>query len=137
LGDDIVIFDSDIAAAYLTLMEEFGVGINLKKSVIANNNSFEFAKVSYSRGQFVSPVSWKMFISQNTEMGRVNILYYLLNIRVGLKHPVRYFKNVLRRGIYDLGDYNFNLIALLSMYTNSGKLSYTELLKALVLPIPR
>jgi hypothetical protein len=38
-------------------MEGYGVGINLQKSVVAKNNSFEFAKVSYSLGKFVSPVS--------------------------------------------------------------------------------
>jgi hypothetical protein len=134
LGDDIVIFDKDVALAYLELMKLFGVGINLKKSVVATTNSFEFAKVSYSKGHFVSPVSWKMFVSQNTNMGRVNILYYLLNIRV-LKHPIAFMKNILRKSLKDVGDYKFNLIALLSMYSNSGKMSYSELLKVLVLPI--
>jgi len=57
LGDDIVIFDKDVALVYLELMKFFGVGINLKKSVVATNSSFEFAKVSYSKGSFVSPVS--------------------------------------------------------------------------------
>lgn len=57
LGDDIVIFDEGVALTYLELMNQFGVGINLQKSVVAKNNSFEFAKVSYSKGSFVSPVS--------------------------------------------------------------------------------
>lgn len=57
LGDDIVIFDKDVALVYLDLMKFFGVGINLKKSVVATNNSFEFAKVSYSKGAYVSAVS--------------------------------------------------------------------------------
>lgn len=46
LGDDIVLFEEDIAKEYLRLMTSFGVGINLSKSVVAKNASFEFAKVS-------------------------------------------------------------------------------------------
>jgi len=67
-------------------------------------------------------------------MGRVNIAYFLLNIRV-LKHPIAFLKNILRKSTYELGDYKFNLIALLSMYANSGRMTYSHLLKALVLPI--
>jgi len=46
LGDDIVLFEEDIAKEYLRLMTSFGVGINLSKSVCSQNKSFEFAKVS-------------------------------------------------------------------------------------------
>jgi hypothetical protein len=126
-----VIFEKEVAEAYLKIMNNFGVGINLKKSVVATNASFEFAKVSYSQGHFVSPISWKMFMSQNNSMGRTNILYYLLNIRE-LKSPVAFIKNIIRTGISKIGDYNYHLIALLSMYSNSGKLSRADLLKSLL-----
>jgi hypothetical protein len=80
LGDDIVIFDEAVASQYLTIMkDELGVEINLSKSVVASNATFEFAKVTGHRGQDVSALSWKMFISQNTFMGRANISYFLLN----------------------------------------------------------
>jgi len=46
LGDDIVLFEKDIAEEYLSLMRGYGVGINLSKSVVSHNKSFEFAKVS-------------------------------------------------------------------------------------------
>lgn len=134
LGDDIVIFDERVATQYLSLMEGFGVGINMSKSIISKNESFEFAKVSSLNGQFLSAISWKMFLSQNNMMGRVNILFQLIP-KMNLKHPSRYFKNVLRRSILDLGSYKFHLIALLSMFANSGKMTYMDLLKTLIIPI--
>lgn len=58
LGDDIVIFDRKVAAEYLRVMEDLGVGINLIKSVVSTN-SFEFAKRFYNRGVNLSPISFK------------------------------------------------------------------------------
>jgi hypothetical protein len=52
-----VIFDEQVAIAYLNLMKGFGVGINLKKSIVSQNSSFEFAKVTYSLGSIVSAIS--------------------------------------------------------------------------------
>lgn len=134
LGDDIVIFDQDVAKSYLKLMNQFGVGINLKKSVVSNNASFEFAKVSWLKGQFVTAISWKMFVSQNNNMGRVNILYHLLG-RQEYKHPIRFVQNLVRMSRSKLGDYKFNLLALLSMYGNSGKISFSNILKVLIVPV--
>jgi hypothetical protein len=57
LGDDIVLFEKDIAEEYLRLMRGYGVGINLSKSVVSQNKSFEFAKVSWINGHFVSAIS--------------------------------------------------------------------------------
>jgi hypothetical protein len=75
----VIIFDKDVAEAYLALMAELGVPINLSKSVVAVNPTTEFAKVTTHYGVNVSAISWKMFISQNTFQGRVNILWSLLN----------------------------------------------------------
>jgi len=74
LGDDIIIFDKDVADSYLVIMEEIGVPINLSKSVVASNSTTEFAKVTTHNGINVSALSWKMFISQNSMLGRVSIL---------------------------------------------------------------
>lgn len=57
LGDDIVIFDKEVAKAYLSVMEDLGLAINLSKSVVASNNSFEFAKVTGYKGHNVSAIS--------------------------------------------------------------------------------
>lgn len=58
LGDDIVIFDKKVAAVYLKVMADLGVGINLVKSVISKD-SFEFAKRFIHKGVDLSPVSFK------------------------------------------------------------------------------
>jgi len=46
-----------VAKRYLELMEDLGVPINLSKSVIANNETVEFAKVTYHKGVDVSALS--------------------------------------------------------------------------------
>jgi len=88
LGDDIVIFDKEVAQYYLSLMEMLGVGINLSKSVISTPEAkaFEFAKVTGKGRKDVSALPWKAFISQNTMMGRVNILYALLQRNIVSTH---------------------------------------------------
>jgi len=64
LGDDIVIADKNVAREYLEIIKELGCPINIHKSIISNNGSFEFAKRFIMAGVDVSPVSWKeMFVS--------------------------------------------------------------------------
>jgi len=60
LGDDINIFDKDVAHEYLSLMDKIGVPINLMKSVVSSLDCFEFAKVTGYKGTNVSAISWKM-----------------------------------------------------------------------------
>jgi len=115
-------------------MKGLGVTINLSKSVLGSTNSFEFAKVSVVKGHIVSPISWKMFTSQNSLIGRVNILFQLLNKKI-YKNPSMFSKNVLRYSIDRLGAYNLNLVALLSMYVTSKKMSYTSLMNLLIVPV--
>jgi len=57
LGDDIVLFEDKVATMYLQIMESIGVGINLSKSVVAKNDTIEFAKVTASGGKNVSALS--------------------------------------------------------------------------------
>jgi hypothetical protein len=64
LGDDIVIADEAVALSYLQIMEELGCPINLSKSLVSRNGSFEFAKRFVHKGVDVSPVSWReLFVS--------------------------------------------------------------------------
>lgn len=58
LGDDIVIFDKEVAKCYLDIMKDLGVGINLVKSVVSTT-SFEFAKRFIHKCQNLSPISFK------------------------------------------------------------------------------
>lgn len=65
LGDDVVIANSSIAGNYLLLLEEIGSPINLSKSIISSNGSFEFAKRFICAYDDVSPISWKeMFVAR-------------------------------------------------------------------------
>jgi len=113
-----------VASQYLDLMvNQLGVEINLSKSVVAVNASFEFAKVTGHRGRDVSALSWKMFVSQNTLMGRANISYFLLNKGIVASSVVRWLQALNKRSRYTQGDWNIPLLALFTMFANSGKVA--------------
>jgi hypothetical protein len=58
LGDDLVIFDKEVAHSYLRLCMELGVSINLTKSIVSvDRDVVEFAKRTSSLGIDVSPLS--------------------------------------------------------------------------------
>jgi len=58
LGDDIVIFDKDVAREYLAIMKDLGVDINLTKSLVSKD-TFEFAKRVIALKGNLSMVSFK------------------------------------------------------------------------------
>lgn len=128
LGDDIVIFDKLAADSYLSLMRLVGVDINLSKSVVSNNGSFEFAKNTYHQGRNVSGVSWKMFMSQRSLIGRVNIAFHLIDT-IKPKYITTYFKSITKYRPNNGGNYNFSVVSLLTMFANKEKITYTNLLK--------
>jgi len=64
-------------------MSDIGMEVNVKKSVVSVNETFEFAKVTGHRGVDVSALSWKMFISQNSFIGRANTAFFLLKKGIG------------------------------------------------------
>lgn len=57
LGDDIILFDESVAKLYLSVMDKLGVKITLSKSVVARNETIEFAKVTGHNGVNVSAIS--------------------------------------------------------------------------------
>nr|WGZ76274.1 putative RNA-dependent RNA polymerase [Rhizoctonia solani mitovirus IF] len=58
LGDDLVIFDADVAREYLIIMEILGCEINLHKSIVSPKKPvFEFAKRTCVGNQIVSGIS--------------------------------------------------------------------------------
>jgi hypothetical protein len=133
LGDDVVIFDKEVAERYLDVMSCTGVDINLSKSVISNIDCFEFAKVTGYKGNNVSPISWKMFIQQNSLMGRASILYYLIT-RLHLPRPIRYINNIMRKSRWTLGEPVFGKIALLTMLGKRSGAKMIDLLSIIVDP---
>lgn len=78
LGDDIVIFDHNLAKKYLEVMSNLGVPINTSKSVVSIQKApvVEFAKRTSYNMTDVSPISWKMFHNQDTFSGRLSIVSY-------------------------------------------------------------
>jgi hypothetical protein len=133
LGDDIILFDSKVAKIYLQLMDALGVPINTSKSVCATVPVTEFAKVTSFRGQNVSALSWKMFMSGNSLMGRVNIIFSILTRGIIAKHNIiPWITRSAALGPHNPGNLNPTLIALWTMLSNKGLLPLEEALKALI-----
>nr|QDB74993.1 MAG: RNA-dependent RNA polymerase [Phaeoacremonium minimum mitovirus 1] len=113
-------------------MSKIGVPINTSKSVLANNPVTEFAKVTSYYGHNVSPVSWKMFMSQNHLMGRANIAFSMLSRGI-ISHRVNpWIENIARRNRTNPGNSTPTFIALLSMLASNGKIPLELVLKCLI-----
>lgn len=70
LGDDLVIANHAVAKSYLLVAKEWGIEINLSKSVISTNGSLEFAKRFVYKYQDVSGISFKeMAVSRHDIRG--------------------------------------------------------------------
>jgi hypothetical protein len=132
LGDDIILFDSKVAAEYLRLMEYIGVPINTSKSVCAKTAVAEFAKVTTLDGVDVSALSWKMFMSGNTLMGRANTSWFLLRKGFISKHIIKYVSRFNRLSQFKLGNPLPTFIALWSMLSNSNIITVEDALAALI-----
>lgn len=76
-----------------------------------------------------------MFMSQNTYLGRVSILFYLFGRGIVKTRPVSYVKNITRISRREEGDFVYTALALLSMYAGSGKMSYEDFYKSLMAPL--
>lgn len=129
LGDDIVIFDSLTAQQYLKILESLGAGINLHKSIIAKTSSFEFAKRSYLHGVDVSAIPWKMFISNNSLLGRVSVSLSLLKRGFVSEKIVSYFQRINSKFPSVIGDEKSSLLGFASSLLSSKLLSHNNLLK--------
>jgi hypothetical protein len=64
LGDDLVIFNKEVADEYRRVIALIGMNIGLHKSILSNNGSvIEFAKRIFHNGVDVSPVPFKEFFA--------------------------------------------------------------------------
>ena len=59
LGDDVVIWDNQVAKEYLRVMDLLGVEISFAKSLVSYNGTWEFAKRFVVKGVDCSPVALK------------------------------------------------------------------------------
>nr|UJQ92593.1 MAG: putative RNA-dependent RNA polymerase [Mitoviridae sp.] len=132
LGDDIIIFDELVAKEYMKLMELFGVPINTSKSVCATVPVTDFAKVTSYYGLNVSALSWRMFMSGNSLMGRANIIFALLSKGVITKNIIPWVLRTSLPGPNSPGHAVPTLIALWTMLSNCNRITVEDALKALI-----
>jgi hypothetical protein len=84
LGDDLALFDKEVADRYLSLCKQLGVGINLSKSIVAERRPvLEFAKRTSINGVDVSALPFKEIISSNNFFGRLAITTRLIRNKWG------------------------------------------------------
>lgn len=84
LGDDLVIADEKVAKQYLILAKEWDIGINLSKSVLSRNGSFEFAKRFFYKGNDVSGLSFK----------EMSVAYWDLRALFQMLNRVKTFRDI-------------------------------------------
>jgi len=133
LGDDIVFFEEEVAIRYLDIMAEIGVPINLAKSVVGENPTFEFAKVLGRKGKVLSEVSWAMFMAQPTLMGRVGIAFSMMEKGFIQENFLTYLSALSRESKFSVGKREPFLFSFAAMLVNSGRLSFANLLRTLKL----
>lgn len=129
LGDDINIFDALVARQYLSLMEDIGVPINVSKSVVATNATFEFAKCTGHKGKMVGALSWKSLVSQNTLLGRVAVAYSLIRKGSVDNKIMSRLSQFFHKNRIEKGDDQYGFIALLTILANTKHFSIAELYK--------
>jgi hypothetical protein len=131
-GDDIILFDALVAKEYLRLLDIFGLPVNTTKSVVANTAATEYLKVTSVKGLHVAALSWAMFMSGNSLMGRVNILYSLLTKGVVRERIIPYIERCTKLSLYKEGNRIPVLLAIWTMLSNTGKITVDEALRSLV-----
>jgi hypothetical protein len=132
LGDDIIIFDSLVAAEYLRIMDALGVPINTTKSVVATVPVTEYAKVTSYYGLNVSALSWKMFLSGNSFAGRMNIIYSLLSRGIITRNIIPWIERTAGLSLGNIGSPTPTLMGLWTMLSNDGRISIDDALKGLI-----
>jgi hypothetical protein len=84
LGDDLVLFDEDIANRYQSFCKQIGISINLSKSIIAKSKPvLEFAKRTSLNGEDVSALSFKELLTSNNFFGRLAVTTRLIKNKWG------------------------------------------------------
>lgn len=131
-GDDVIIFDSLVAAEYLKLMDAFGVPINTTKSVVAKVPATEYLKVTSLNGVNVGAISWKMLMSGNSLMGRANILFFFLSKGIITKNINPWIERSARPTFHKPGLLSPTLLAIWTMLSNQGLITVDMALKSLI-----
>ena len=134
LGDDIVIFDTDLANTYLEVMKQLGLEINLSKSIIAHNKPvFEFAKRTVWGNDLVSGITYSQVNSNISLSSRINNVYNW--IRLGYLSNLETIKLVLNNFKTNGSFKEFSLMASsFSMLGLCKNIKHNLIMKSLVDP---
>jgi len=141
VGDDIIIFDEDLAKSYLNVMTLLGVPINQSKSVISRDRPVaEFVKRICHNGKDVSAFSWKQFLSQDNFLGRISTTIGLFQKeKILAEKAISIFHTVMKETIYD-SRINKDSLAYLSLYFTyviKSKMDIENMLRSLFLLGPK
>lgn len=137
LGDDLVIFDTNVYQEYLRIMDLLDVGTNPSKSLFSEGvSAIEFAKRTGINGIDVSGISWKQFISALSLSDRIGLLIHFA--QKGLVPAIPIIFSIIGAGKDHLtldslshtekgkSILNRSLMALLGHFVNSNKMSLVD-----------
>nr|WMI40069.1 MAG: RNA-dependent RNA polymerase [Rhizoctonia cerealis duamitovirus] len=139
LGDDLVIFDTQVADEYLLIMADLGCEINLNKSIVSHSRPvFEFAKRTCWGPNTVSGISFNQLMAGVSGGSRLaNVLSFaksghltsipilLSLLTAGAQTSVSALKSKLTQ---------VGVLSLLGSLYNQGKTSLMTLVTALISP---
>nr|QHD64814.1 RdRp [Erysiphe necator associated mitovirus 3] len=135
LGDDIVIFDENLANQYLLVMKAIGVEINLSKSIVSKTKPvFEFAKRTSLSDTLVSGITLSQIRSGITLSSRVSHLFSWLNNSYNFSTSVMelFLRNFSKS--LNLWQVKVGSLSLLSLFSNSGKIERNSVIDTVVNP---
>lgn len=134
LGDDIVIFDTNLANQYLEVMKNLGLEINLSKSINSSSSPvFEFAKRTVSGNDLVSGITYSQVNSGISLSSRINNVYNW--IRLGYLNNLSTISLVLNNFNSKICFKDFSLMASsFSMLGLCKNIKHNLIMKSLVDP---
>lgn len=139
LGDDIVIFDRDLATKYLEVMNALGVEINPTKSVSSSLPIFEFAKRFVVNGVNVSSLSFQQLISSTSLGARVADCFHYA--KSGVLQNLDILSNILCKKFVKGGVSKFYnelavpALGLLGLLHQKGVIEHRLVIGSLVNPV--
>jgi len=133
LGDDLSLYDKDIALEYQNLCQGLGISINLSKSIISENLPvLEFAKRTSYYGNDVSPLSFKELLTSNSLFTRLSVTTRLINNNWGKNLWKLFIIGNLRSTTLSVKDRIYPLIAYATQLVNNKQISLVDLLSLIL-----
>jgi len=128
LGDDLALFDKDVADRYLLLCKELGVSINLSKSIVSQDRPvLEFAKRTSVGGIDVSALPFKELLTSDNFFGRLAVTTRLIRSKWG-KDLFKILTIGNRRKADRTVDRIYPMVGYLTQLFQNGIISLTDVL---------